>query len=384
MEFNIYVLPVSGGCFVSQLGLLCEIYVAKKYLKNGKFESYKDYQPDICLCSSGGNVSAYVGMAADWSDKGIERISKKIKSEIFVRSWLPKELNFIPSWFFSFNGSIYKQGYGAYSIFNAMFHEKTVNRVEIWTGTYDVKHEKAQFFCNLRRDEAYIQPNFFEEDEFLHCSMPLKYLNNDLNSISEVSVASASIPVLVEHQAFKGLEYLDGGIMYPSPIKAFSSEICRIIGKHVENVNNCYEMDNKNIKKIDKLEIPSKKLRLIYFMPYQADMYESENNPKNNIDIIQKTLKQFLHTNILQDRNETLNILRRLSCGNKINKKSFDNLNSMKLKEILEDGKKYEHYILVLSPKGCVEISLTNIKTEELIQKIGETRIEYFADFWYI
>ena len=127
-KLNIYCLPVSGGGFCTQLGLLSEIYAAKKLAKNGIFNGSQDYQPNMCLCSSGGNVSAYIGMAADWSDTGIERISRKIRSEIFVKSWVPSELNFLPSWLFSFNGAIFRQGYGGYGIFNAMFTEKTIKR----------------------------------------------------------------------------------------------------------------------------------------------------------------------------------------------------------------------------------------------------------------
>ena len=71
---NILVLPVSGGGFVSQLAIiqhLCTI----------------DYKPDITLASSGGNVSAYISMAASWKWAAIERISRDLSQDLFVKPW---------------------------------------------------------------------------------------------------------------------------------------------------------------------------------------------------------------------------------------------------------------------------------------------------------
>lgn len=384
---KVYVLPVSGGCFVSQLGLMSELYVANKMSKKGILNGSQDYQPDICLCASGGNVSAYVGLAADWSDTGIYRIARFLRSEIFVKSWLPKELNFIPSWLIgTFNGSIYKQGTGGKALFNELFTSKTVKRVEIWTGTYDKHNSKSQFFCNLDRGESLINPIFFHEDECLFSCMPLEYLHGDLNKIAEVSVASASIPFLVEEQVHNGIGYADGGVMYPSPVSAMSSEICRLIENKSEKTNT-YEISENEIYEPGLTPQYSKKLRLVYFSPYQFEMASNYNiTKKNKTGILIETLEKLLYSSIIQDKNNCLNILRRIA-GDKqhlIKKSYYYDLNTLKLSQILTEIETYTHYVLILFPKGSIEISLLNIKESELINSIEKSRINFGASIWYL
>ena len=79
----VYTLPVSGGKLVSQLALLQETYDARVASMNGKICGYYSYAPHIVLGSSGGNVSAFIGQASDWTSNGIERNAQHINSNLF-------------------------------------------------------------------------------------------------------------------------------------------------------------------------------------------------------------------------------------------------------------------------------------------------------------
>ena len=56
---KIFILPVSGGGFATQLGILYYLLEAKRII------------PDIVLGSSGGNVAAYISMLSNWYHKTI-------------------------------------------------------------------------------------------------------------------------------------------------------------------------------------------------------------------------------------------------------------------------------------------------------------------------
>lgn len=400
----IYCLPVSGGKFVNQLGLLCEIFVAKKKYNKGILKGSKYYAPDLVFGSSGGNVSAYLGLAADWSDDGIERLAQKISSDIFIKSWLPKEFNFIPSWALSLsNGSFYRKGKGAVELFNEWFTPKTIKNVEIWTGTYNVTNKKAQFFCNLDKNESMIDCLDIYEEKMFNM-LPLKYLNGCLNSCAIASAASATIPGFVETQLFEELNYADGGITDSSPLNVFSAGICRTILGH--NVKDCVKnniiydgehivenkIESNYIKSSYILDIENdicnkmcnseKKMRLIYFSSYQTN---ESNNTKNG-NIFLESCQQLFHSCLLKDQHCAVNILKTIAGEriNEIKQSNFKNMNTNKLAELFAIIENYKHYVLILSPKGKPQISLERINPEEMLSKIRSARIDYSADLWYL
>ena len=95
---SVYCLPISGGGFVAQLGLLSELYVAKWIAEGKRLKGSKAYQPNLVFASSGGNVAAYIAMAGDWSPEGMTRVAEKISTPMFIRSWFPDYMSFIPTW----------------------------------------------------------------------------------------------------------------------------------------------------------------------------------------------------------------------------------------------------------------------------------------------
>ena len=398
-------MPVSGGKFINQLALLCEVYSAKKISNNNLFKGTEYYSPNIVFGSSGGNVAAYIGLASDWSDFGIERSCQKLRSDIFISSWVPKEFNFIPSWMLSpLNGALYRKGKGANLLFEELFTSDTVKNCEIWTGTYNVTNKKAQFFCNLNKHDSMLN-SFYEENLF--DILPHKYLDGNLKDISIVSAASATIPVFVETQVYDDFQYADGGVMYTSPLTVFSGEITRILLGHnsenyiTENLvydgdtimesSICddniisYEIDLDNSTKNPKklvIENNGKKLRLIYFCPYQTnEIYTHKNN-----NIFTESCHQILHSCILQEKYCAINILKNI-CGNRcseIKHTSLSNMNTEKLSQLFNKIDTYTHYVLILSPKGKPCIALDKIEPDKLLSKIRESRNNYYAEVWYL
>ena len=402
-NLTIYCFPISGEKFVNQLGLLAEVYSAKKISKNGILKGCKDYAPDLIFASSGGNVTSYIGLAADWSDDGIYRTAQLLRSEIFIKSWVPKEFSFIPSWVLgTLNGSLFRKGDGGKELFEYLFNEKTIQNCEIWTGTYDLEHHKSQFFCNISEENSMFHSLY----DKLYGSMPLKYLSGNIEKISHISTASATIPIYVEPTIFDGHTYLDGGIMYPSPISSFSSEICNLVlGINIFSdikENNFLIEDEEIMKELEKekkityefnLEEDSKltrmdkkekkKLRLIYFSSYELD---EVTDSKDKRSLFHQTCYQILHTGMLQEQNILTNMIMRIA-GNdqeKVEHSSFRDMNTLKLSEIFKKIENYKHYILILSPKGKNNICLEKITPKKIVEKMDNSRVDYNVDLWFL
>jgi predicted acylesterase/phospholipase RssA len=421
-QLTVYALPASGSAFVAEIALLCEVYAAKKMMKGGLFSGSKDYAPDLVLGSSGGNMSAYIGLAADWSEEGLIRVVKKLRDEMFVKSWLPKDLAFIPSWLLiPFNGSVFRQGIGAGKMFNSLFTKDTIKRVEIWTGVYDETNKKTQFFCNLSKDEAMISSNVESE---LYGLMPSIYLDGNLDLIAKASVASASIPGLVRKQYFLGNYYSDGACTYSSPLTAMCTEIIKVVkGVEYYNLNqsshlfedqkgDIYNIKNKNDDSIverklyeidldnwDKFkflcnvtplttqikinENNNKRLRLFYFFPYKDKQVFKLNRKETEKTSMTEILEQIYHSNMIQDRNNAVDMLKHLCACNDIKYSNFDNMTTKKLSQVLTELEQYKHFVLILCPKNYVKTSIIKINEKDMIDKINSVRREYSVEAWY-
>lgn len=374
---NCYVLPISGGCFVSQIALLIEVYCAKKILKKGIFRSSKDYQPDLVLSSSGGNVSAYTALAGDWSEEGILRVIKELKHEMFVKSWMPNEMNYIPSWVFSpFYGTMYKKGYGVTDLFKSLFTTSTIQRVEIWTGTYDETNKKAQFVCNKNEHNSMINKYTFKMEENTFRSMPLIHLNGNLNDIAVMSVASASIPFIVQPQLWNNNKYSDGGIMYSSPLTPLSSELCKCVMG-----NNDYICKNDFFSKKSNLKNNKKNLKLLYFAAYEI---LTNNESNSNVSEIYEIFNKIYESNTLQDIANAKSLLHKICDSQSVLSKKYYSVTSQKLSEIFAHLENYTHYVMILYCKGCVKTTITNIDIEDMMKKISFVRNNYNIEIYYV
>jgi hypothetical protein len=414
-SLTIYALPVSGGYLTSQIALMCELYEAKKLSKRGIKNGAIDIYPDIMFNSSGGCVTSYLSLAGDFSTDGIMRAAYKLEPAMFIKSWLPPELSFIiPSWVIgSFNGSLYRQGYGAKHLFRSSFTSDSIKRVEIWSGTYDKENCKAQFFCNLGEGESLINPLFFNMNNMFDC-MDLKYLNGNLDLIATAALASSSIPVLSPKQNINGIFYSDGGSNYASPLSTMETEICRIVindnrkiinNKIIDRTNkplcedniDCsiddnkddeiiYEIDNKhNISRVINNEVNNERsLRLFYFCSYQMDEHKKTCGD-SEIGQMNESMRQIIHSSALHDRNSAINILYKI-CGensSQIQHSHIHNMNTQKFAQLLDILEKYLHYVVILYPHNSPHINMIKFNKDDLDININKARNNYGAYIWH-
>jgi hypothetical protein len=394
--FKIYILPVSGGGFPAQLALLAEMYDAMSIIK-GKHISTKDYVPDLAMASSGGNVSIYTAMAGGWTPEGIMRVVHDYESAMFIRSWWPSFMTFLPTWLLGiFHGSIYRNGYGAYEFFKRRFTSDNIKQTEIWTGTYDIDKKKNQMFCNLGSRHSHIrQDHFSEEQPFLTGSLPLIYLDGDLEQIALASQASASIPVVVSNVQINERNYADGGTVFASPLEPLVPEIIRIvrgINKYSTTVNECVKTfaltKEGNIVEpcLKQSEREPRKLEMIYFSPYQLeDGRKSTTYYGDQIKQIQPFI-QLLDSMCLADRNRFINILTTLMDGkkDKLYYTHYIQLTTGELADILKRMEKVKHYALFLYAQNTPYMNLSSFTSKDIIDTMNSVRKAYGAHIWYI
>lgn len=362
---RIFVCPVSGGGFPNQIGLMSQLLSL-------------DVRPNLVLGSSGGNVAAYVGLAAEWNPSSIPAIVTSLNSGLFAQSWWPRYLAALfPSWAIGIlKGSIYAAGTGADVLFRDLFddpasdfvhipekslqiHSK-ITRTELWTGTMNRETGKGQLFCNLAQDQAKIQnkpidplSSFWTRD-----CMPLTYLDGNISLIAKVTMASAAIPVLVPEQSFLGARYVDGGTIFASPLTVLQNQI-------VEVSENRFHIDYFSSF---NLQTPAS--------PNYTSLFENGNFAINEL----------IKSLCINDRLAAIEMLRSDSTISLVNTVGF--IEGPGSKEILRHIEKLREKsvrtVLELYPSQNQYVNLLTFRPEDLLRRLTETEKEYRFRFWWI
>ena len=386
-DLYIYVLPISGGALVCHLALLQELYDARIKSLNGKKMGYFSYAPHISLGSSGGNVSSFIAQASDWTSHGIERNVKYLNSNLFLKKWVPAEYSIIPDIpFILIMGSLYNKGIGAGNLFREIFTSTTIQRSEMWFGTYDIKHKKAQFFCNKSQSDTHVAEPFFNEEQSLYYAMPLKFVDGNLNKLADICIASATIPGVVPSKEIDGLIYADGGVMYPSPLSVLDKEIMRIVtGKERVPISKSYQNEvvtDRNVEIVyDERPIQKEKnLRLFYFFPYQPNGLEFRKASK---DIgIRTYLDSILNVSMMQDRNTGIDILNEL-CPEGLETEEYIKIDSDRLSNIIKELSARKHYIICLFPHRNPSVNIIKLNGDIVRAEMKKVRENYGCQVWY-
>jgi predicted acylesterase/phospholipase RssA len=400
---KIYVLPVSGGWFPMQLMLLSQIYQARLINAGGRFSSPDQYTPNICCSASGGNIANYIAMAGDWSDTGILRISSSINSEIFCRNWWPDYMSFLPTWVLGvFTGAVFRTGYGANILLNKIFTSKTIQKTEIWTGTYNQSTRSCELFCNKRAGDTHVWPLTY--NRFLYRSMPLNFLGGNVTEIGKAIMASASIPLIFNSQTIGDYEYADGGVMYASPLTPLQDEICRIVTGVITppdemildpsiprscnmrdlNVSEIpHEFENLTADQIQGLPRSLKKMQLVYFSSVNIDDVESSCK-SDGISHMVGTIRGFTVSITLQDRIAAINILTQIAGGRRdhVSFTSHPNLDVHKLAGLLKEIDPYD-YVLYLHVGENRPLDMTCFKENAINECIQRENNTYGAYIWF-
>jgi predicted acylesterase/phospholipase RssA len=392
-SLKIYVLPVSGGWFAQQLMLLGQVYQARLLNAGGRFKNAHEYTPDICCASSGGNIAAYIAMAGDWTDNGIHKVSSHIHSKIFCRNWWPDYMTFLPTWILGiFAGAMFRSGYGANILLEKIYTPSTIQKTEIWTGTYNETTKTCELFCNKTPGETHVWPRTY--NRFICKSMPLNFLSGNMNEIGKSIIASASIPFIFDSQTIGNNEYYDGGVMYASPLTPLQDEIYRIvagINTPLDEMLLAIPIPTPTDPAIASLGITQhveglprnpRKMQLTYFSGVHLDIDDTTHKP---IGVSNKlsAIKGLTLSIALQDRLAAVNILTMIAGGRResLDFKSYLELDITKLAIIINDLEPYD-YVLYLYSTDITPLDMTCFQTYDVNKSIHRTSQFYGAHVW--
>lgn len=218
---RVYVLPVSGGYFPLQIAELLWMDAPP---------------PSLVLGSSGGNIAAYLATAGAWTRTGIQNVLTNMYSGLFIKSWWPAYLPYLPSVLKGyFKGSAYNSNEEFVTLFQRLFENPeaatTLATTELWTGTYNTTAGATQLFCSRPQASALLQPTP-SMGQLLNVVPPV-YTSGDLLTLAKVCFASAAVPAVFPAQSINDAMYIDGGTAYSSPLTPLRSELKKAVGERV-------------------------------------------------------------------------------------------------------------------------------------------------------
>ena len=338
---RVQVLPSSGSSFPAQLALLNELALIGKL-------------PDIILATSGGNASAYIASAADWSLSNIERIIKTIPPNAFANPWS----NIIPTISMAFfKGTMYNKGSGVKEFFRDQYTKDSITRIEIWTGTMNRDANKAQFFCNRTCPNAIIKPTGRMSDGCL----PLIYLDGNIDDISTICHASASIPTIVPEVQFRDINYADGGIFYSSPLSGLRYSLL-------------------------DLALKSQNFHIDYISSFDMSAHGSNEVYTNILDNFNKVRHEIVKSLSIQDRDVGIQMLETLiGCvGGECKIEKMNVQCNLKILNAIENARcEIPYSVLELYPPEEHSIDLTFVLPTPVMDIISNVKNNYNIRFWY-
>ena len=361
------MLPISGGAFPVQLGLLAELLTHSRCPDNNSVPC----KPDIVMGSSGGNIASYLTMAAEWDPEKVREIVGRLNSGMFAVSWWPRGLTWLPSVMIGyFKGSIYASGTGAIELFKECFTPQpnpdptqqpkkcaNVTDVELWVGTFNRTANKGQIFCNRAKEQCKIRGS----DQDLTMSywtrdiLPLTYLNGNVDIISQVALASAAVPVMVEAKVIGDSEYIDGGTVFSSPLTPLQ-----------DNIRSLAESNPVHIDYISSFDMD------VAGPVTYGTIYANSAN----------TIADLVKTVCIQDRIVAIELLRKYPTS-RIRRADYDG-NERNLRFIEEIRKTSPLSILELYPLRNEAIDLLKFKPADILAIMDNARKNYGLRFWYI
>lgn len=225
------VLPISGGGFITQLGLICNVV-----------EANPNYKPDIMMGSSGGCLASYIALASNFKSDYIINTIKKLSHRDYIASeWTPELLRPL------FRNYIYTDNKSG--IIDKIVVGGIVQEAEIWTGAFNSNESKAALFCNLPRHSSRLH---FDREAL--ATSPAIHLDGNATEIIEAIKASVNIPCLKPQITIRGKKYSDGGGRYASPLLSLRDEVNKIPCFHLiyissENLDRSDYKEHNNIIK---------------------------------------------------------------------------------------------------------------------------------------
>jgi len=338
LEMKVIVAPISGGCFPHQLDFLWLLMLL-------------GYNPDLCLGCSGGNVALFLALAAGWCPHGLKRVARSLHSRFFVESWFPSSLDFVPSLAAGFfAGAAYKKSGHAIKLFNTYFTPADIIEKEIWVGAINERSGSIRLFCNRSYEDAIIKGKHYDLRMFK--SEPLKYLDGNVEQICQASVASSSIPLIIDPQRIDGKEYVDGGTKFASPLSPFQEELTHLAIKHGG-------------------------IHIVYINGYNVEM-DLKDKPISIIDRGRNATSLIARGFVLHDRTVAYTIIR--NAGEVM----FADVRSQALQQVYIRLSCCKSSLLEMYPLDDSSIDYTNFNGDDVINMMEETDKQHAAHLWWV
>ncbi len=335
----VFVLPVSGGGFVSQLAILqhlCESQII----------------PDITLASSGGNVAAYIAAAANWKWAAIERIARELSHDLFVEPW--NSISALSMIIGYFKGNMYNKGSGVNNFLKKYFTSDTIIKYEIWTGTYNKNRQQARLFCNKSKEASIMDVSCIDHN--LTQSMSPIFANGNIELIGKAGSASASIPAIVPSQQILDESYVDGGVAGASPLTIMQEPILK------------YVRDNNTSQHI------------IYIN--SIDLSNPNINPIHNVlDTLKEATQDLVRSQTVIDRLSGYKLLRCYPGNMNVEEFICNYENMERIKEIQS---KIKYSMLEIYPIDIFEINIVSFTSDDIVTAIRAAYKNCKCRFWWL
>jgi predicted acylesterase/phospholipase RssA len=325
---RVLVLPVSGGRFPVQLVFL------------RKLIEYK-YRPDLILATSGGNICSYIALASNFDLRSFQVLIEAIDSEFLIKE--RSSFGILSRLIGFFKGSLYLASEKTLEFLKKIFLEikdpKEIKNFEIWSGVYNIKKQKSQFFCNRNREESILSSLFPSNFTKIYPVLDPKYLDGDLERISKTIISSAALPGYIEKQEIDEQEYLDGGVSCASPLTYL----------------------------FDLLEENFKELEIVYLNSLDNHKENNVFTKSNIIENWKQAADDLMRSMIAIDKSQALRMFKKKS---KLVIKEFSH---QELPEALKLSSSQERSFLEIYPLAYKELQIGKFSNEEIIESIKKT-----------
>lgn len=338
---KLLILPISGSKFVNQIAAILRLSEIKMV-------------PDVTFSSSGGNVVAYLSSAANWERHKILKLCYTLSSSLFMKKWSYSDaISFIIGFF---RGTVYNKGEGAYKWLSEMFDENTIQKDEIWTGTYNKRLQKPCLFTNKSCSK------FIDSDCFytgINQCMPLCYTCGNIELIGKSIMASACIPGVVPEEYIGDDPYSDGGVYSASPVVLLSEPFSKFF--HTK-------------------EKQGEKLNIIYISP--SNSYDSDSkNYINILDNMKQASDNFVKSNAILDKVMAHNMITKKN--RKIVESEFlCTLGNMQRIEKLWNI--VDKSMLEIYPTEVISLDISNFSGENVYETVMESYDNLKCKFWWL
>lgn len=195
-----YIFTISGSSFVKQLAALYKISMF----------SNDQFFPSLMVGASGGNVVAYIGLAANFNRTKIVQYSSLLRTTHFVSNWIRGPLQRISrSVGLILFGALYKPSVTIVAFLQRLFPKgQGISDVEIVTMSTSVDTGAPYLVSNKSSSE-------------FDGVIPL---SGNIDAIAKYGLASAAIPGIITPILIDGDRMMDGGIYSPSPFSPLKSQ----------------------------------------------------------------------------------------------------------------------------------------------------------------